>query len=835
MARDSVNPARKVYLILIAIAALSGSAVAIGNYKAAITMGRAGSWVSATGGYPAVEGMVNVNGTPTWHNDGGAELPMVPVTTGVTAATYTNASITVDKYGRITSAVAGAAPGAGYNVIESNGTVQTARSAMNLISADVSCADNSGSARTDCTINPLALVNVKSYGAKADGTTDDTAAIASAVTAANGVGEVYFPPSTLPYIVKNLTITIAGTKLRGGRGATLKLPVEATGTGSPIINVQANGAEIRWLAFDGNKAAQPADGFSDSFAGGTNGTGRAYRAAIMAYKSGSTLTGFTVDHCAFTGTYGAAIAMKDVQGISITDNTHTNSYFETGYLDTSLAEGSYLTDVKVTGNYTQNIGSGDANVNANAFVLTQVSNAVFANNYANTVERNIVKVQGSRGVAIAANVLDTNTKDNFDGLQLQNASSDIVMIGNKLYNTGSGIALNYNSLAGAHTLGYHNILITGNTIDTTTGSSTPDGIVFEPGVSSDGITISNNTMRGVGRYGVYLNIDATTNDITVTNNRIATTGTVNGGGIAIQAGANISGYSVLNNYVNLGSVNVNASGLQFWQVGGFQISNANVVGNTVLTGGGNKAITTQATAIASGALWSNLTDGLVSVTGFTETFSTGVVFGGGATASGASAIDLSGSSGTFGTPTGNFTFNGQVAGNITLTTATHTLLANQSGIDTGGSTVTYTSGQGGTASATGGGTGGQTNFAAANGGNGTGALNPGGGGAAVLVGGNAGTGGSGNASGGSAFCRGGVKQGTGVNGKCVLGDANTSEIDIGASGIPTKFIGTTFAALPSSPANGMFLYCSDCTIANPCASGGTGAFAKRLNSAWVCN
>ena len=44
----------------------------------------------------------------------------------------------------------------------------------------------------------------------------------------------------------------------------------------------------------------------------------------------------------------------------------------------------------------------------------------------------------------------------------------------------------------------------------------------------------------------------------------------------------------------------------------------------------------------------------------------------------------------------------------------------------------------------------------------------------------------------------------------------------------------TFANLPAA-ANGSVLYCSDCTIANPCAGSGTGALAKRLNGAWVCN
>lgn len=43
------------------------------------------------------------------------------------------------------------------------------------------------------------------------------------------------------------------------------------------------------------------------------------------------------------------------------------------------------------------------------------------------------------------------------------------------------------------------------------------------------------------------------------------------------------------------------------------------------------------------------------------------------------------------------------------------------------------------------------------------------------------------------------------------------------------------ASLSGSATNGQIVYCSNCTIANPCASGGTGALAKRLNGVWVCN
>jgi hypothetical protein len=49
-----------------------------------------------------------------------------------------------------------------------------------------------------------------------------------------------------------------------------------------------------------------------------------------------------------------------------------------------------------------------------------------------------------------------------------------------------------------------------------------------------------------------------------------------------------------------------------------------------------------------------------------------------------------------------------------------------------------------------------------------------------------------------------------------------------------RMTATAFASL-GTPTNGTLAYCNDCTIANPCASGGSGALAKRLNNTWVCN
>ncbi len=44
----------------------------------------------------------------------------------------------------------------------------------------------------------------------------------------------------------------------------------------------------------------------------------------------------------------------------------------------------------------------------------------------------------------------------------------------------------------------------------------------------------------------------------------------------------------------------------------------------------------------------------------------------------------------------------------------------------------------------------------------------------------------------------------------------------------------TFANLPVAT-NGSLVFCSDCQATNPCAGGGSGAFAKRIGGVWICN
>jgi hypothetical protein len=83
----------------------------------------------------------------------------------------------------------------------------------------------------------------------------------------------------------------------------------------------------------------------------------------------------------------------------------------------------------------------------------------------------------------------------------------------------------------------------------------------------------------------------------------------------------------------------------------------------------------------------------------------------------------------------------------------------------------------------------------------------------------------------------GVVPGSGFTGPLIkiTDDAGSpvTRFEIGAAGGITQQ-GVTFANL-GAPADGTFIYCSNCTKAATCASGGNGALAKRLNGAWDCN
>jgi hypothetical protein len=119
---------------------------------------------------------------------------------------------------------------------------------------------------------PSVFTNVKQYGAKGDGSTDDTAAIAAALASLSSTGGVLFlPPGT--YITGNQTILSNVLIMGAGRGATtikLKSGVNAdlfsAYTSSINLSASMNSGSstdvsrfgFMYLTLDGNKSGQTA-------------------------------------------------------------------------------------------------------------------------------------------------------------------------------------------------------------------------------------------------------------------------------------------------------------------------------------------------------------------------------------------------------------------------------------------------------------------------------------------------------------------------------------------------------------------------------------------------
>jgi hypothetical protein len=85
------------------------------------------------------------------------------------------------------------------------------------------------------------VYNVKSYGATGNGTTDDTAAIQAAITAASAGGIVWFPPGTYQ-IGSTITVTTPGTTLAGAGPIASTVRATAGLTAGHMIQI-GNGSD----------------------------------------------------------------------------------------------------------------------------------------------------------------------------------------------------------------------------------------------------------------------------------------------------------------------------------------------------------------------------------------------------------------------------------------------------------------------------------------------------------------------------------------------------------------------------------------------------------------
>lgn len=173
----------------------------------------------------------------------GSESPVDSAFTLPSATNRANKTLFFDALGNPTT---GAPPASGIisaamQPVTAAATLAAARAAMGpwgdaLVTASGSTTARSLSARA------ADLINVKDYGAKGDATTDDTAAIQAAITAASvAVSDVYIPAGTYK-ITAPLNIPITGGLRIFGSGKTVSI-LKASGTFASIFNIGTTGAQ----------------------------------------------------------------------------------------------------------------------------------------------------------------------------------------------------------------------------------------------------------------------------------------------------------------------------------------------------------------------------------------------------------------------------------------------------------------------------------------------------------------------------------------------------------------------------------------------------------------
>jgi hypothetical protein len=363
--------------------------------------------------------------------------------------------------------------------------------------------------------------NVKKFGAKGDGTTDDTNAIQKALNAVSKEkGTVYFPNGTyLINAAQKLTIH-DNTKVIGDGSSTIIKANNQAEFGTNLITLSGNNIQISHVSLDGNQTV----------------------ITVLLVNSGS--ANIKIDNCSVANASQSNNPSRDdykeiVSGIVVYGNTdsiiidhteiqnikaiHTNQ----GSL---VARGIYLTEnkagwhekaaknVSITNNHIHDIGPADdgdgifyedPNLERDA---AEDTNSIIENNSFEDCAKRAIKV-AAQGVRISGNKINNNY-------------------------------LNNNYYQGKNK-----------------GTLAPD---MYAGISiyADNNTVSNNSLEGIGSYYAAIEISAsrTVKNITVNNNKVKMGAKSNlGGKTAIRIG-NVQNFTITSNELENGE-----TGIWAWQ------------------------------------------------------------------------------------------------------------------------------------------------------------------------------------------------------------------------------------------------------------------------------
>jgi hypothetical protein len=365
------------------------------------------------------------------------------------------------------------------------------------------------------------VYNVKNFGAKGDGTTDDTTAVQKTLNAVSKVkGTVYFPKGTyLINATQSLTVK-ANTKLTGDGTSTIIKAKSGGQFASSLMTLSGSSIQISHINLDGNNAV----------------------INILLVDSGS--SNVQIDNCSVANASQSSEPSRDdynevVTGIYIYGNTNTITIDQTEIYNIKaihenhgslVARGIYLTEnksgwhekaaknVSITNNYIHDIGpadDGDGIFYDDPNLVREAAedtNSIIADNrFANCAKR-AIKIN-AQGIRITGNHIMNN------------------YLNNNYYQGKDKGTLAPDMYAGISVYANNNV-------------------------------VSNNILEGIGSYYAAIEVSAerTVNNIIVSNNKVTMGANSNlGGKTAIRLG-NVDTFTITLNELENGE-----TGIWTWQ------------------------------------------------------------------------------------------------------------------------------------------------------------------------------------------------------------------------------------------------------------------------------
>lgn len=343
--------------------------------------------------------------------------------------------------------------------------------------------------------SPQGVINVKWFGAKGDGVTDDTISVQNAINSAAANQAVYFPPSSGAYIItsqitftkNNLTIFGYGAILKGTSSANYQFFQNVTGSNFTVFG----------LVFDGTS-------------GGGGGTGSS-NGSVQIFECSDV----TIRDCRFINTVQCGILVSGGARINIHGNIFTSvSVGVKSTFSTAQPKG-----VRVENNSFQNSeiairlsNTSDSSIVGNSIDMGVVYGStagisIDTNSTKIAITANALSGSGSYGIAVSGTsggVNDVAISGNTiksDGQCIDmNGCYAVAVVGNVLAanSSNAGVAVNIHTSQFDGLPSVHGIVIKDNVIKGTFG-----GYIIQP-VASIATTIysieisSNNTADAIG-------------------------------------------------------------------------------------------------------------------------------------------------------------------------------------------------------------------------------------------------------------------------------------------------------------------------------------------------